>query len=128
MRKIKMACLLSLVVAGVMTAALPVAMANPVVSTVKVEKEWKLIDTKNGVTGYYNVGGLGTCNNGVYLRFVNASATDVTVDFSVMSDGVAINKKITVKAGQTLDHTNDPALAVRPLTAGTPFVTFTVSK
>jgi hypothetical protein len=126
--KFTKACLLSGMMMGVMATTLPAMSIALTPNKVEaIEKEWTLLETKDGVSCYYINGPLGTCNNAIQLRFVNASATDVTVSFSVETDGVAITRKVVVAAGQTLDST-EPSLAVRPVSSGKPVISFTVSK
>src|SRR5687768_3394947 len=103
--KITKACLLSAMMMGVMATTLSAMTVVPTPNKVEaIEKEWTQLETKNGVTCYYKIDQVGTCNNAILLRFVNNSKTDVTVNFSVdMIEEVTISRKITLKAGQTLD-------------------------
>jgi hypothetical protein len=127
--KITKAYLLSAMMMGAMSTALPAVSANAaVIKQQKSEKEWLLLGSRDGVTCYYQVGPLGTCNNAVLLKVVNHSAAAVIVDFSVETDGVAVSKKITVAAGQTIDPSSDSSLSIRPVSSGKPVVSFTVSK
>ena len=129
LRRIKIACLLSVMTIGVMSTALPAMTIVRTPNKVEtIEQEWALLETKEGISCYYQVGPLGTCNNAVQLRFVNSSATDVTVNFSVETDGVTINGKVVVAAGQTLDSSKESSLAIRPVSSGKPVITFTISK
>jgi hypothetical protein len=128
LRTIKTVCLLSAMTLGGMPAALPAMTANSMVQKHVTEKTWNLLETRNGVSCYYQVGPLGTCNNAVLLKFVNASATAVVIDFSVTTDGVAVSRKITLEAGQTLDASKESSLSIRPASAGEPVISFTVSK
>jgi hypothetical protein len=114
LRRIKIACLLSAMMMGVMATTLPAmtVVANKVEAT---ENEWTLLETKEGVSCYYINGPLGTCNNAVLLKVVNNSASAVTVDFTIEIDRVAVSKKITVDAGQTIDAYSDPSLSIRPV-------------
>jgi hypothetical protein len=126
---LKKACLLSGMIMGVMTATLPamnVATASNKVNV--IEKEWTLLETKNGVSCYYINGPLGTCNNAVQLLFVNSSAKAVTVNFTVETDGATITRKIVVAAGQTLEPSKESSLVIRPASSGKPVISFTVSK
>jgi hypothetical protein len=127
--KLKKVCLLSGMMLSVMAPTLPAMTAASTPKKVEIiEKEWTLLETKNGVTCYYQVGPLGTCNNAVLLKVVNTTASAVIVDFSVVTDGVAVSRKITVAAGQTLDSSTDASLSIRPASSGEPVISFTVSK
>jgi hypothetical protein len=129
LRTFKTACLLSVMTLGGMPAALPAMSANSMVQNQVTEKEWTLLETKDGVSCYYKIDQIGTCNNGVHLRFVNNSKSDVTVNFSVdMIEEVSVSRKVTLKAGQTLDPSSEPALIVRPDTQNKPVISFTVIK
>ncbi|CAN5918258.1 hypothetical protein BH11BAC7_BH11BAC7_16020 [soil metagenome] len=124
---IKIACLLSVLMIGMMSSALTaLTPVSPAVKLEKTQEIWNLLETKDGVTCYYRIDQLGT-GNGVYLRFVNAASSDVTVDFIIMDGEKATNSKLTVAAGQTLDSSNALSLAIR-LASDKPVISFTVSK
>lgn len=125
LRKIKLACLLSLLMMG-MSMTLPVAANCTVSINQKIEKEWTLFGTKNGVSCYYKIDEMGT-GKGVYLRFVNNSGWDATIDWNVTASENGAGGKFFLKAGDTVNSVTDPALAIR-ITSGEPVITFTVSE
>lgn len=126
LRKIRIASFLSLLMMG-MSTAMP-AVADYTVATIqKVEKEWTLLETKNGVSCYYRMDQMGT-GNGVYLRFVNNSGTNVSLNWTVnLSKDNSTTGKLTLTPGQTIDSNTQPELAIR-ITSGKPTISFTVSK
>ncbi len=125
LRKIKLTCLLSLLVMG-MSTAMPAAANYSVATTQKVENEWTLLETKNGVSCYYKIDQMGS-GNGVYLRFVNNTGSDATIGWNVSDAGNGVGGNFFLKAGGTVNSFTDPTLAFR-ITSGEPVITFTVSK
>lgn len=127
-KKIKISCLLSAVMVGVMTTSLPALTANSSSSYQKVEKEWKLLDTKDGVSCYYKIDQMGS-GNGVYLRFVNNSTSGVSIDWSVSfqkDDGAGGH--FFIGAGKTISSLTEPGFAIRTTSTSEPVISFTVSK
>jgi hypothetical protein len=128
---IKTACLLSALTLGITHTALRAMTTNSIVLPAqKSETVWNLLETKEGVSCYYKIDNLGT-GKGVFLRFVNNSGAEVTVNWSVNVSGVITPGKLTVAAGQTIDSFNQPAGASSPavrIASGEPVISFTVSK
>jgi hypothetical protein len=131
LRRIKTACLLSVMTLGIMHTALPAMAANGVVmNTRKSETAWTLLETKDGVSCYYKIDNLGT-GKGVFLRFVNNSGAEVKVAWEVTYGKAVAGGSLTVAPGKSADHISQPEgskpLVVRT-NSQTPFISFTVSK
>ncbi|MDQ3110196.1 MAG: hypothetical protein M3R17_09905 [Bacteroidota bacterium] len=131
LKTIKTVCLLSVMTMGLMHSALP-AMTTDYASVhiQKTEKEWTLLQTKDGVTCYYKVDNLGT-GKGVFLRFVNDSGTEVKVTWDVTYGKAVAGGDLTIASGKSADSISQPEgskpLVVR-IDSETPFISYTVSK
>jgi hypothetical protein len=128
----KTVCLATLLLAG---AQLPVRASYPqtesMVQADEKESEWKLLQTKDGVSCYWKIDLLGA-GNGVYLRFVNATDEMVNITWQVSENGGPVTEgKLPLVANTTAEANHQPAgtslLSVR-VSSSSPVISFNVSK
>ncbi len=133
MKKIKIAYLACVLMLG--SQASPLLASSACIAAIQqkqaVQNTWQLLETKDGVSCYWKIDKLGT-GNGVFLRFVNNSGANATINWNVniATDNVK-SGKVVLTNGQTAEPNNQPAgsdlLAIR-IPSGQPVITFTVSK